>query len=872
MQVGTSNKAGSELHIWRAFLARATLGLGLLLLASAAICWVAANWGGMTKMQRLGDAQGLLTASALLAAWLYFRPAATRVAVHGRACVIGLAAVLLGALLALVGQTYQTGADNWELFATWAALLLPWAVAARSQGVWLLWIAVANLALALLLGERVLSWWVVFAGPGFPGLVVALANLIMLAVWEYCARRWRAGTDVGPRVLALLVVGVLTLALMFGESVLEGLGTYTGLAWVATTLILGFFYIQVRLDLVVLALLAAGIVCVSLRVVGEWLLSIEPGIWVALPLAALLMGESVVAARWLRRLAAGPAKAGDPEPEGASAGIAVEPRPSGTPVAQSGPDTIRRGGAPWYVQGLLALSAWMATLLLLVFVFFSGLVHTPPAALVVGLVLCAAAVAIARNARQPFWRQCATALGFAGQIVVAVGLSDANSVAGAAMLVLLLSAAVYVLAPDAILRFLSGLMMAMALFVLTAFTAGSNRALYAQMLDWVTFDALQGLAVWLPACVFGAWLAASAFVARENMPAARRDVLQPLAWAFALAAQAGALLAAGVPVSQLPALWHLHPPAAVFLVLAALLPVIAGWAMIRIRAALLPRAIRIGVPLGLLALAACWLPSPGIGFALTWVLLGFGLERPRLRRWGQAALLVYLVLYYYQLDVPLLQKAVWLAGAGILLLLMRLVLWRLVRRADAISPARNLQANVNRVAARPHPAWAAVLLLGLLLALGLVNAGIWQRERLLATGHIVRLALAPADPRALMQGDYMALRFAAARAVGQLQGDQPPSPGPWGGPRTDGYLVLAPDDKGVAQPLRVQPAVQPHGDNEIVLRYRLRADGVRLVTNAYFFPEGEATRYQAARYGELRVGDDGTGLLVQLLGPDLQPL
>ncbi len=34
-------------------------------------------------------------------------------------------ALNIGALLALVGQTYQTGADPWQLFATWALLLLP---------------------------------------------------------------------------------------------------------------------------------------------------------------------------------------------------------------------------------------------------------------------------------------------------------------------------------------------------------------------------------------------------------------------------------------------------------------------------------------------------------------------------------------------------------------------------------------------------------------------------------------------------------------------------------------------------------------------------------------------------------------------------
>src|SRR5690606_42028716 len=88
----------------------------------------------------------------------------------------------------------------------------------------------------------------------------------------------------------------------------------------------------------------------------------------------------------------------------------------------------------------------------------------------------------------------------------------------------------------------------------------------------------------------------------------------------------------------------------------------------------------------------------------------------------------------------------------------------------------------------------------------------------------------------------------------------------------DGFVVLVPDSEGVAQVVRIQGAAQPHASHEILLRYRLRAEGVRIVTNAYFFPEGQADRYAAARYGEVRVGDDGTGLLVRMLGADRQPL
>jgi uncharacterized membrane protein len=43
-----------------------------------------------------------------------------------------LAILVTGALLALFGQSYQTGADVFELFFTWAALAVPFALAGRS--------------------------------------------------------------------------------------------------------------------------------------------------------------------------------------------------------------------------------------------------------------------------------------------------------------------------------------------------------------------------------------------------------------------------------------------------------------------------------------------------------------------------------------------------------------------------------------------------------------------------------------------------------------------------------------------------------------------------------------------------------------------
>lgn len=57
------------------------------------------------------------------------------------------ATVLVGALLAVFGQVYQTGADAWHLFLMWGALTLPWVVATDFAGLWCLWLVITNVFL-----------------------------------------------------------------------------------------------------------------------------------------------------------------------------------------------------------------------------------------------------------------------------------------------------------------------------------------------------------------------------------------------------------------------------------------------------------------------------------------------------------------------------------------------------------------------------------------------------------------------------------------------------------------------------------------------------------------------------------------------------
>jgi len=160
-----------------------------------------------------------------------------------------------------------------------------------------------------------------------------------------------------------------------------------------------------------------------------------------------------------------------------------------------------------------------------------------------------------------------------------------------------------------------------------------------------------------------------------------------------------------------------------------------------------------------------------------------------------------------------------------------------------------------------------LLAMGLVLSLVVVNLGIARRESVLRDGGTVLLELAPVDPRSLMQGDYMALDFALAREL--LDRLDPITRERGFG---DGYAVIAPSADRTVRLVRVQANTTPIAGGEVALRFRLRGGMIRIVTNAWFFPEGQGPRYEPARFGELRVGDDGEGLLVAMRDANLQPL
>jgi uncharacterized membrane-anchored protein len=155
-----------------------------------------------------------------------------------------------------------------------------------------------------------------------------------------------------------------------------------------------------------------------------------------------------------------------------------------------------------------------------------------------------------------------------------------------------------------------------------------------------------------------------------------------------------------------------------------------------------------------------------------------------------------------------------------------------------------------------------VLVVTTVVILALVNTQIAGKERIVRDGATVLLALAPVDPRSLMQGDYMALRYALAGDVAEAADAAEVA---------DGEIVIEVDESGVARFVALHDG-EPLASGQHLLQFRVRGETVRLASDAFFFEEGQGETYARARFGELRVDTNGSAVLIGLRDQNVEPI
>lgn len=239
----------------------------------------------------------------------------------------------------------------------------------------------------------------------------------------------------------------------------------------------------------------------------------------------------------------------------------------------------------------------------------------------------------------------------------------------------------------------------------------------------------------------------------------------------------------------------------------------------------------------------------GTSGALLLLLIGFMKQRRLLISLGIVALLGFISWYYYSLRITLLAKSMILIGFGLCFLIGFYLL-------NVYSGGKRLSLdNLKTKYQMDKTKWTAIGVM--LLILVLVNFNIYKKEQILENGQIVLLKLAPVDPRSLMQGDYMRLRFAIENTLLEKK-DKTDFDN-----RASGYFIVNLDENNVGTFSGIDKGKELT-DGQIKMQFRIRHARIRLATHAFFFEEGTASDYEKAQYGEFRVDASGELLLNNL--------
>lgn len=291
----TLTKITPEPKDWRSFIDDLLLWLGGLALAFAAMFFIAYNWDEIGRFAKFGMVEVLI----VLAVGFYWKLGENKVI--GKVSLLA-ATIFLGVLLALYGQTYQTGADPWQLFFNWAMLMLPWAIVGRFPAIWIVWIVLINLSIVLYhQAFRGAIWLMISSELNMLWLVFAFNTAALLA-WEYLAKIWPWLSERwGTRLLAIGSGIPITWLCIYAIFEHRDGNAVSGFVWIVWLTALYFAYRKIKPDLFMLAGgCLSGIVVVVIFLGKHMLDGGEAGAFFILTMVVIGLGTG--AAVWLRNV------------------------------------------------------------------------------------------------------------------------------------------------------------------------------------------------------------------------------------------------------------------------------------------------------------------------------------------------------------------------------------------------------------------------------------------------------------------------------------------------------------------------------------------------------------------------------------------
>ena len=880
---------------WQRYLNLLFLLLTIGFLTSGVITLIAANLDYFSDLAKIYGLQTLLVVTVVLGIYCFIRESrrqAKKKLKWKTYSLFFVVSVLIGALFALVGQTYQTGADVWQLFAVWTLCQLPFLLLFPNVASALLFAATANVAFYLFDEQNAYNsmCYAVLINTGFLVVSELFSKTFHDQHWRILPKVFLVLTFVNLFGLAVQIHNMYFYAYAWGEFGSSSLSSLLSAMLIAIPALIALYvYHKYRFDFInliisVITLLGAYCFLASLLIRG-----VEEGVVLGL----IGFTFTVMAIKWLMKL-----------------------------YRQEYPNNKK---FHWAISILWMIALLIAFVTIGVWLFFSlGL--DASSAFIVGILLFGIAWLITLNKDKNEYTTILAGLLFL----------IANSFLGFYLLVkfddffLLLG---YEFSKDSNFGiFISALIFTVIIIVsyklmpnsLVRILLVTQLLVYWQISYTLYFHSYSLNNAWFNTWFNNAWFNNTWFnkiqllssivlfywIMRPNQSA--RIHLKPIAWGtvlFSLWISVPSymtipwvdygLIDTDVSSDVMPAdamsldnvlqvlsgqFWsHFQFDVShILYLLVCALPLIVYALMNKHSESKHTEAVLILFVLTLFALGFVGIPV--ILYLTALLLLVYWTDSRAFFGLLVFAFVVYLGGFYYQLSIPLLYKGGLLVSFAVIFAIVTLFL-----HARYKAPSQSAVENHSVFKA---PIWlVGVFVIALL---GAVNYKVQQFEDVLVTGKPIVLKIAPVDPRSLMQGDYMVLNYAILSEFQQsqvlpesnesLESNEPidtvesnettgideSSPS-----EKKAYILVHLDKNHVATFCEAQseiPTDFKHCTPNVYLPIRYNGGWLpELPSQDYFFAEGKGEYYAQAEYAEYRF-KDGILLLARLLDKDLKGL
>lgn len=136
---------------WQKFLRLFFISFGVAFTLAGIIFFFAYNWDKLDKFFKIGIVEVLLFGTTLFLVY-------SNTSLFVKKVLLTVASILVGVLLAIFGQIYQTGANSFDLFFVWTLLITIWVVISNFTPLWLVYILLINITVILYSNQLSDNW------------------------------------------------------------------------------------------------------------------------------------------------------------------------------------------------------------------------------------------------------------------------------------------------------------------------------------------------------------------------------------------------------------------------------------------------------------------------------------------------------------------------------------------------------------------------------------------------------------------------------------------------------------------------------------------------------------------------------------------